>query len=936
MTMTINPPRPCPPRPSRVFAAAVLAAALLALLPPPAALASEKDLRVDAIRNDSNGPLGKIDELYEMGSTLWFVARVAGVRKLYCWEIDKEPAPKHFEDCRPWNESVRQLGEVSVTALTGRGSVLWIGTSGGTIYSFETDPRGGPADPTLYEVDSLNGVNALYWQDSTLWIGMDEGVFKLEAGAPKPARVNVDIPEPSGEREGSSPNGRKVRAIYGVGSKLLLGTYKNLYQWKDTSSPLLEMVALPGVFSEDEFPDGGDIRINALVVVKVGERSSLFVASDRGLHRFRVERDSLVEPKQIFIDPETVKSLHCSASSLWIGTDHWVYRVRGVGREWSGHIDPKISPESVRPGEDILLRWEIPDYGGRTTAQLVEQEITVYGPNGEKLSQIDDRGLEQAFRVALPPIPNEGNYRVEVTARDLTGTVLPGKREFTVSPRERSAAWWIRTTGLTYTVAGGLLFAVLLVASRWHQKPFEIMTDPVIRTLGLYYGFVLRHVPPVRVWVFERYFKNLKARHHKELKYLPAPVLPPDERESPLLTTEMFGELSKHRHVCLVGGPGTGKTDLVNNLLLEYCREPTLRKAWKKYGFIPIVVHVRDTSKDKIPHLAADALESLGMPFDKDSFFDKLLRQGGFLLILDGINEGDIDEEVKRFSSVASVRMLLTSQRPLDASNIPHYVLPGFTPDFSRELLKLYLGKDAGLDAADKLGEGLLDEINSGYDVKLIVDLVKRGQPLPRKRIQLFESIVRYTRQLKPDYPQDQVCRKAWRLWLDGERKFAPDQTLLDDHLRLLRDANIVAQHQDGYTFRHDQMRDYLAASWAVKHVRSPEGVKTRLMDRGRGDNTIWDLSVQDQRNVFQFLAEMIVEKDDWALLPEELNANGVAGPDSPRPAARKKFVALLTVSQFAAEEFKQRLELLDALKAVAEKNDWPLNVQLVGNQVAA
>lgn len=122
----------------------------------------------------------------------------------------------------------------------------------------------------------LDSVNALYWKDSTLWIGTSKGIFKWEEGAPRPTGVNVEVRNSSGGRAEKNPANLKVRAIYGIGARLLVGTDEELYQWKDQSSPL-EPLALPGIVRErDDDPLGAGIRINVLAGVQAESFGNIF------------------------------------------------------------------------------------------------------------------------------------------------------------------------------------------------------------------------------------------------------------------------------------------------------------------------------------------------------------------------------------------------------------------------------------------------------------------------------------------------------------------------------------------------------------------------------------------------------------------------------------------------------------------------------------
>jgi hypothetical protein len=185
--------------------------------------------------------------------------------------------------------------------------------------------------------------------------------------------------------------------------------------------------------------------------------------------------------------------------------------------------------------------------------------------------------------------------------------------------------------------------------------------------------------------------------------------------------------------------------------------------------------------------------------------------------------------------------------------------LPPTIDKVLRALLEEFLGKDDGTRIYQYIMSSPLSKaIRSGYDVRLLADLIERGvdpDELPKDRVGLYELILDSVSLSDGQvYPEDRLCRAAWELWREGERQLVPDEDL-PRHLvePLWREETKVLRALDGegFEFRHDQMRGYLAARWAVIHTVAP----IHLFEE---DKAVWRLGRSDQEVVWGFAAAMM------------------------------------------------------------------------------
>src|ERR1041385_3581199 len=298
-----------------------------------------------------------------------------------------------------------------------------------------------------------------------------------------------------------------------------------------------------------------------------------------------------------------------------------------------------------------------------------------------------------------------------------------------------------------------------------------------------------------------------------------------------------------------------------------------------------------------IPSLTRAALRGKGMLFTDEKFFERLLDRKDFLVILDGLNEVNIDRQVIKFAATSpEVRLLMTSQTGLSGSGIQTYRLSAMTPDFAKTLLAAFLRDEPVSRSTQDVAESLWGDIKSGYDVRLIQNLMVAGRHLPTNRLELYAATMNYASdKFGGGYPQYVIRRRAWNLWKETERRFTSDEELTDDLIKPLLETKIVVARGDQFEFRHDLMRGYLAACWMACEAASINEPKEAL-----NDTAVWNLSVCEQDLVFPFLAELLVSQE-----------------------------ALQAMGQFAAEAMDQRFRLLVACQEAAKNKGWPIIIHL-------
>ena len=455
------------------------------------------------------------------------------------------------------------------------------------------------------------------------------------------------------------------------------------------------------------------------------------------------------------------------------------------------------------------------------------------------------------------------------------------------------AADWLARFGGWVAIGHALLFAGLLLAARRSARAWKILSDPVLNKAFLWFWFAMRHMPLLQRWPLGRWFEAVRARTDPT-PHVPLPLTGPGQRT--MSSADLTTEVGPRRRIWVQGNTGMGKTALVDHLAAQWFVGPaasskkpwTLARAVGEYGYILMPIALRDHATVPVPEapedwlfdLAGRELARAGLPIADRQLLRGIVTSGSVVLVLDGANEvadgGAIHQFALRYPEVG---LIVTSQNLPDTDTSHSFEvwrLPASIERAITPLLHVWLEKDrADAVVAAVEASPIRQDIRSGYDVRLLADLVDGGaapEDLPEARMGLYEAMLARAKQSDGSaYPLPELCKVTWTAWVAGERQFVAGdtipRTLLDPLLapgvRIVRPA-----HDGRVEFRHDQMRGYLAARWAALHEVSP-------IDLFENAERIWRLARSEQQTVWGFFAEMIDSERgprilEWATLQAE------------------------------------------------------------------
>jgi hypothetical protein len=858
---------------------------------------------------------GKFTKLVRVGAWLWFQAE----KGLYRMHVDSSemPQPVHLP----------MLDGKDDYEIWSAGGKLWVRTKNG-LYWWEAGP---PIEPQLVLSD-IGKTITLHEVGRWVWVSTDKALFRWRMGSPeKPQSVDwtfgkVDrILEMKGwiwflasgrmlrwredgvtfKPQHFDVDGREVQSAKVAGGRIWIRTDDTLYWWTVSFSegpkPAIFLDAFE-VFVSDIQEAGENVWLTRSRKRRLND--STYIIEDPELLRWRI--GSPGKPQRVELGPREFVYFYSAGGCLWIRSRKHILQIDIKSGGWNPEIRPKIERlDILYPSAPIPVKWTISKFGRRTEPDAMQSRIVLYNNKGDVVNSYNIQMGVFEYTIEAPVV---GNYSIVVEAVDIAGEVARSRPlEFHVY----ATVWqvigeWLVRLLIAYLVLNMLMFLGLIVTSRWSGHSLKFLTSRGVLRFGLWYGLALRLLPPLQVWVLARYYcsarRGLKEPTHAHVPRVLSRPEPPG-----LLTTDLLDEFRREGRIWVTGGPGTGKTDTVGEVLREYfARTGSEWSGWWQFRFVPVLVHLRDTPEASLDRILEALLSGHGMSFGNEQFARRFVRSAPFLFILDGVNEARLHHRqlevwLSDFLQTAPrARILATSQTLEGSGNLLRYQMPPLTGEFARDLLRAFLGEASGTAAYAAAPPDLWDGPDklTAYEVRQVADLARGGRPVPGTRAELYRATVEGATEGfdRPEAVRETLSRLAWNAWLEGKYRFSVT-TYLPEPLPLNLLGPVLVRRGVGtdgnveYEFVHELMMAYLAARWAVVYAISPVA---RL-----DDEEVWRPSPsRTNQAFFAFLAELLRGVEE-----------------------------MHEVAEFALEAEKLRVELLTAVKEVARRRGVVLHL---------
>jgi hypothetical protein len=889
------------------------------------ALASENDLRVDVV----TGPVMAIEG---DGNTLW----VGTAKGLFTWddapgsEVRQIPADTGvvrvllrdgdtlwvgsekglFRWDNPGEGGVPRLvpgSPKSITKLYKFGPKLLIGATGGLFVWQDAPPR-----RLTHFASAGRHVNVFYEDFDTVWIGSDIGLLSWNGAGREPVPVPLGI-------------NVNVTGVYKEGAVLLVGTSSGLFRWANGPPGSPELISDSNVYSL--YKDVSTLLINEtdkglLRLDDVGEGKPEIIDSEIGISSkyykngskyykngpvlwmgaghidqaglFRWNEQAEQKPRRVAgVNTGYVHCFYKGSDTLWIGGENGLFRVKGLDTDWDAGI--RITgqlPKDINPGQGLLIKWQVGNFGWRTTPQQAQYRVIVKDDGGR---EVRPGGWEVvgSQELTLPSLP-EGKYSLYVQATDLNDKVAESQPiSISVTSWESQLFGWLKVIVLACALVIGILIAI--TTSALFLAPHSIffhnlLMSPMVRNVGSLGVIPLAlRLPRVRRHILKQYLDGVG--NDKEFSDRESRFVIPTEDFSP----ESFGTLlSDKRRLLLLGQPGIGKTSYLKYLAGHYARRPDTPPT----GVIPVFIPLADCRGESPENMFSAQMAAFGRLSDEElnKFF---LRRGGFVVLIDGLNETDAQtrNKVKAFVDQhqgANYFCLSSEQEYQEFADVDGVRLPALGEDKIKDLLLKRLDGEQAAATVKQLEGDTGGIYGIPQNLGLAVELRKRNSEthIPRSKTGLYGATLdNALARCGEGYPRGALYKRAWNLWKERRRRFTPDGELASADIEPLLEADVVIARDGQFEFRHNLMLGYLAACWPTLGAGSTAVTIERLSESG-----VWNLSHAEQDLVFPFLAELIGTRE-----------------------------GLEQIAQFAEDEGDVRIRLSSACREAAKNKGWAI-----------
>lgn len=536
--------------------------------------------------------------------------------------------------------------------------------------------------------------------------------------------------------------------------------------------------------------------------------------------------------------------------------------------------------------------------------------------------------------ITLPELkvdkPGQWSFQLVATTGGID-RVVGEARTLTFSDAPWWERWW-KWSAISFAVVLAVANVVLFALARRSAWAWRVATDDgwgtgVLRVATL----LMSHVPQAQLWIIDRYFQRVRDQVQARpiRPFLSLPLTASDGRLQ--ASADVVAPPWRGRRLWVQGGSGMGKTALFRTIVDGHFRDPdTAFAAYARWGCIVVAFAARDFTEggdDKddpawVVNAVRSTLSSEGVSFANAALLQRFLESGTIAVAIDGLNEVDRTRAVAAFSQhFAEAPMMVTSQQP-GGERFATWRLPDDIRAFTSELLRLYLPREQADAVMGRIAaSGLKDAIGSGYDVRLLVDLVRAGRQdgeLPVDRLGLYAAVIEAgwpdAAEEKRKEQQSDTAAAAWSMVSgrkpnEDKRRLRPDVDLPKTLLVALaevperdnRSVRIVRRVGAGaFEFVHDQMHAYLAARWFAQ-----EGLTVAELRKMVADSTIWTQSLDARRTLWGFAAALldserllalwarIEDEEAWDVLRRALKAEaerrGLPAPRRPEAGSAQE-----------------------------------------------
>ncbi|MBV8855758.1 MAG: hypothetical protein JOZ02_02255 [Acidobacteria bacterium] len=365
-----------------------------------------------------------------------------------------------------------------------------------------------------------------------------------------------------------------------------------------------------------------------------------------------------------------------------------------------------------------------------------------------------------------------------------------------------------------------VLTLLILMLAPYSRFCHDLIMNPVLRKYGSFglLPLALTVFPSVRRHVLKRYSAELESDPSFNRYFLyPSPEFHPQE----------FGRrIEGAKKVLLLGPSGIGKTSYLRHLTRHYAgaRGPT-----RPGKVAPVYVSLASyQAGGELEGLIHDQLQSFGRMSDRE-LNEWFLKQGGFLIFLDGVNEvADAGLRVSLMQFIernwrANYICLSSQQDYPELGGLAEVKVKPLDEEKINEYLREKLGGETAREVISEFNERTyqLYEIPRNLDYAVEIKQRDPRSPVPQERVELYEKVLspiisEWELNGRTGYP-DLLYQRAFEMLINREYYFvSPAKSLPEDLINALSNEKyrLLVKLAGRYVFQHDLLRAYLASRY--------------------------------------------------------------------------------------------------------------------------
>ena len=657
------------------------------------------------------------------------------------------------------------------------------------------------------------------------------------------------------------------RAILSIGAQLYLVT--------------------PGIAAAEPVQYGGADKLPIPSVITSGAKVGTLIISDHGVYRLAPGA------RQIVALADSLQGTRLDAAGFYDFAGTSVIAAQKylalLGTDDLRDAKVEFQPKSLFPvNETAIINATVKSGVCETSVGIWSPKLRVWPASGEKIKDqtLDAREKDGSQFTFAYTFPSAGLYSVQL---EVQGVPVGARTEIRVGNVWDTFGIWLKYGLAALTIVDLIAVSILTIGARYWDTCFRVLFDPVWGKVAFYFNALLRHCRPLQRWILKRYVTNasLALRGSIEEPYEPLPLCD-NGGNITIADSTLLNVIDQYPCLWIQGNAGMGKSAIVRMLERAYfdsMSKPDLRasrrtKAMRRavFLFIPARRYESLTIEPDAPEswlikAVALHLAHYGLRFPDPLTVRAMLTSGTLALVVDGVNEVGKDEQIAAFALLfPAATIMVTSQsemrEPFHALRLPSDV-----KDFIEKFLRAHMG-EIGARLAQCIRHELPDlllHIRSGYDLRLVVDLVRQHagtvplsmdmpdvdnvvldlvKQLPSTRIGLYEAMLSAAGE---QYPIRELELVAWKMWLSGQRELPVDEKAQYRLVRPLEEKRVqIVRRVSGaiFEFRHDQMRAFLAARWLMGQTANFDMLAMHL-----SPPEVWTVDARDQAELWPFVA---------------------------------------------------------------------------------